>query len=953
MIHGPDLRRDLRRDVLLRRAGSAQPRILVLSAPAGYGKSTFARQYSDDAATVVCDCSLARDLPGLARQLLMALAEGSPDRISFLAQSEIQTAFTDNASSDLAVQAWRVPCASSIFVFENAEYLMQIGGAMASLSKLLSVVPKERRVVICSRVRLPLRLARYFRPYDILHFDADDLRFGEAEFAELFDGGLPPAIVAKAYAVSGGWPMAAVLLARIGREGRLEQTISRLDDIAFEELHHYVVDEALGALPSALCGSMEIAALAPEPAAQDVSLAFDDKACANLRAYADSSPFVRFEGDRIHLHPMIGAALVQRCSERRQSTLISLAQRHENAQSFIRAAELYLAAGEQERAAQSLDAVSWLDRPADSMHLARIIGSLDRDVLLRFPQLWGVTIAYSRFAVDPWTAVAEARSILQRLGTLPADRLVHVVRPLAGYLSRLGMQEEGYRLICDFERAMRIPQLPRSINEAAVLYIRMMIAARLGKLNEALELAERVRPFILTHAAAASLFLIEHAAETLRPLGRRAEERLMLDEALRQSRSAGYGVNAGLALAEQSFGAWLAGEDEMFASSSAALDLCVQDDGVRGLWHYAAVARGNIELPPLGVELPKWLACANIVAACMVPDVRAAQRHAVSAREAADKYGSPFLNVLAGLLLAEHAPALRSERLAAVLETAKLVESAPLQKSLQAYVAGDDDVGMLGPFFARLRRDPAGRPLSHDVDLLRGEIVANGKRYAISDKKLALVAILGRSRQGLGRETIVETIWSDHEKSSAENAFNLCLHQLRKIVGDDTIALRHGVYTLDERVRVDLRLIEDYVTAVALRSELEDSQRVILARFYERLCEPLPKCYAQWEWFDATLRRIGELRCEIAARLARDALARGDPREGLRLARTILEYDDCDEPAREIAIRAYVAIGDEASAFREYRRYRDVLWNELGAVPALSLEEIFQGRSAPYAAADG
>ena len=157
------------------------------------------------------------------------------------------------------------------------------------------------------------------------------------------------------------------------------------------------------------------------------------------------------------------------------------------------------------------------------------------------------------------------------------------------------MHEEGYRLICEFERSVGVPHIPRSMNEAAILYIRMMIAARLGHIDESLALAGRSRPFAMRHDGMASSFLIEQAAEALRVLGERDRERRMLDEAIERARAGNVSVNVGLALAEASFGSWFAGEDESFARYCADLEACVETDGVRGLWYYATVARGERE----------------------------------------------------------------------------------------------------------------------------------------------------------------------------------------------------------------------------------------------------------------------------------------------------------------------------------------------------------------------
>ena len=935
-------RHDVLRSGLLSRVDDAGPRILALIAPAGYGKSTFARQCAGEL-TAICDCSPSHSLIDLAREILVALSSVAPPLdAAFYAQCQLETGLGATAASDAAVRAWRRQSESGTFVFENAESLARIDGGVSLLARLLTALPPARFVIICSRELLPLRLSRFVKPYETLSFGAEDLRLGTSEFAQMFQPPLPQDIATRAFALSGGWPMVAALFARFWQQGQLDRLLSRLDDVAFDELHRYAIEEALGTLSSLLVDALTTAALIPEATMQDVTRACGAEACGELAQYAHGSPFVRIDGDRIELHPLISAALIKRCEGQRDTMVRSLAKQFESSQQYIRAAELYIAARDQDAAARNIEAVSWLDAPVPAVNIARIVAKLDRDVITRYPQLWGVAIAFSRFSIDPVVAVDEARVLLQRLADVPGDRRMHVIRPLAGYLSRLGMHQEGYRLICDLEREIGVPEMPRSINEAAVLYIRMMIAARLGKTNEAFSLADRVRSFALRHDGMASLYLVEFAAETLRVLGRHDEERRALEQALERSQHGGYTVNAGLALAEISFGAWLRGDDETFDRAVRELEPCVENEGVHGLWYYAKVARGNRDLPPLGLELPKWIACAHLVAACNRNEIGEAARHAAAAREAAEKYGSPFTKVLAAIVQAEITPQTRSEWLTAAFETAQQIESEPLQRAIQARIAGDADTGMLTPLFSRLQSDLRDRPVPCDVSLLRGEATVNGRHVPLSDRKLEVVAALAQSPNGCGREAILEKVWPEHEETSAINAFNICLHQLRKLLGEQSIVLKRDRYLFGDNVRVDIREIEEYSNAIALRKQLSESQNALLRRFYERLCEPLPECYASWEWFQPTERRIAELRCEVAGRLAREALAHGDAEQALALARKIMEYDSCDEPAREIAIRAYVAVGDEAAAFREYRRYREILLAELQAVPSLSIDTILR-----------
>jgi DNA-binding SARP family transcriptional activator len=99
----------------------------------------------------------------------------------------------------------------------------------------------------------------------------------------------------------------------------------------------------------------------------------------------------------------------------------------------------------------------------------------------------------------------------------------------------------------------------------------------------------------------------------------------------------------------------------------------------------------------------------------------------------------------------------------------------------------------------------------------------------------------------------------------------------------------------------------------------------------------------QWEWFAPAVQRMNDLRTMIAHRLASDALERGDPDAALAYASDVISYDPCDEPAREMVIRAHLALGDRAAALRTYRQYRDVLKSELQVEPSATLSALVAG----------
>jgi DNA-binding SARP family transcriptional activator len=81
-------------------------------------------------------------------------------------------------------------------------------------------------------------------------------------------------------------------------------------------------------------------------------------------------------------------------------------------------------------------------------------------------------------------------------------------------------------------------------------------------------------------------------------------------------------------------------------------------------------------------------------------------------------------------------------------------------------------------------------------------------------------------------------------------------------------------------------------------------------------------------------------RRHVVARLATDALERGELELAVDLADELRHYDGGDETAYELMIRAYLSSGNTASALREYRNYREHLMHALGIEPPYSMEEL-------------
>ncbi len=236
------------------------------------------------------------------------------------------------------------------------------------------------------------------------------------------------------------------------------------------------------------------------------------------------------------------------------------------------------------------------------------------------------------------------------------------------------------------------------------------------------------------------------------------------------------------------------------------------------------------------------------------------------------------------------------------------------------------------------------------IELLRGKVFRAGKELRVSPRRLALIVALARRREGFLRARLLDELWPELDGDAALNAFNVCLFHVRRLFGEESVVQESGCYRLGDGVRVDLWEIEATITALRRKMELDDVEYAELLALSARLQFSRPSVYGDWMWFEETVHRISTLFSDVGTMLARETLRRGHAREAVEFARGLLERDPCDETALEIKVRAYLALGDEAAAFRAYRRYREILVRELGVEPSFSLQGVLSGR---YADDDG
>ena len=917
-------------------------------APAGFGKSAFVRQLLEGSAFAVCDCRGVRSDADLARQMIPALAAENPDRSASLSQSEAMLGEGHSSASDrvgVALAAWRVrPSGPASFVFENAEDAIADPAARELLGKLLAGRPDGRTIVICSRESLRMHVSRFAPPHQILSLRASDLVFTADEMRVIFEPtGASAQSVERVAAISGGWPIAVLLLARFAHEGRLDPLLDKLDDVAYEELHEYLADQVLGDAPNAVTDGLLAASAIPRASERDLQLALDDDdAFAAFLAFTKTSPFVTRGADgTFAVHPLVASTLLERHPARMNALLAPAAAAYERAAEYQRAAEIHLSSGNQRAAADALEHIEVIDE-GPQIEYARVLASLDRDIVLQHSRLWSVTALARTFSVDSRILYEEVESMWARLpADAPAMERIHLFFFRVLMLSYLGEYESALVLVNDFRAQIAAPEVPTTRMHAWLLVLRSLMTARLGRTAQPERDLEAAWPFINAMPLMAGGTLVTLGADIARVRGDRASERERIDRAIEYARGAGFGNFVAFYEAEATFGAWFAGDDAEYVQHAFALESVVEREGVRGFAFFTACARHRVA-EPQRPDQPKWVAMGYLMAAANAEDPATALRYADIARETAAGSRTPFYQVLSALAVAELNPARRPALRAEAAALARRVDSAELHGAIDAIARGENGK-FLEPFVRRYRTQVDAEPQRGGiiVELVTGRVVRDGQPIALAEREHALLAAVAMRAEPMSRDRLTDLLWPDLNESAARNAFHVCLHRLKARLGDDNVIVRtREGYRLGSDVRVDLWEIDRTLGVLRTDGARDERQVAGLRELYDRLRATRPPKFESWEWFEQTERHLRELRCEVSQALAKHALAEHRTQDALALCHEMIAYDPCDEPAREIAIRAYLESGDRAAALRHFRQYRAVLSAELQCEPSEALAKL-------------
>ena len=246
-----------RRDLLIRLDESASAKLVVVAAPAGWGKTSLLRDWcSAREVTRTAWLSVDRDDNDPVRfwaHVIAAIATVSPG----IGEASLQVLTAPGAKDAAGVLIPLINdlerLTAPVTLVLDDYHLISNRGLLECVEYLVEHLPPALRLVVSARADPELPLARLRARGEMTELRADALRFTDAEAAELLNGtlglGLAPADIRVLQRRTEGWA-AGLYLAGLSLRGRPDP--SRLvrafagDD---RQIVDYLVAEVLDALP--------------------------------------------------------------------------------------------------------------------------------------------------------------------------------------------------------------------------------------------------------------------------------------------------------------------------------------------------------------------------------------------------------------------------------------------------------------------------------------------------------------------------------------------------------------------------------------------------------------------------------------------------------------------------------------------------------------------------------
>ncbi|MCX7792761.1 MAG: transcriptional regulator [Chloroflexaceae bacterium] len=236
----------------------------------------------------------------------------------------------------------------------------------------------------------------------------------------------------------------------------------------------------------------------------------------------------------------------------------------------------------------------------------------------------------------------------------------------------------------------------------------------------------------------------------------------------------------------------------------------------------------------------------------------------------------------------------------------------------------------------------------------RGDVEIRDRDWrSIKARQLLQLLLVERGRM-LPRDRIMDMLWPGLDTEAAANNLRVTLSRLTKAIEPNRPEGAPMYYILQQGDTYGFNVDSDHGYDAAEfsdaveqgRAALQRGQRAeAITRFRQAISlyggPFLPDCLYE-DWSVVERERLELLFTEASLRLGNLLLEDGNPHEAIGLAWRVLEYDQAQEEAYQLLMRAYGILGERSTALRLYNRCVAALHQELGVEPLPETVAIYQ-----------
>jgi DNA-binding SARP family transcriptional activator len=244
------------------------------------------------------------------------------------------------------------------------------------------------------------------------------------------------------------------------------------------------------------------------------------------------------------------------------------------------------------------------------------------------------------------------------------------------------------------------------------------------------------------------------------------------------------------------------------------------------------------------------------------------------------------------------------------------------------------------PDLDRHGAEPASPTLA--LSLLGGfELRAAGRSRLVPPSSQRVLAYLGLNEGPLLRTQVAGTLWPEANEVRAHASLRTALWRLRR-VSPSVIETPGNRLSLSTNLSVDVRELMRLAHRAMGRSVAEDKKTIPTLL---RMGELLPGWFDDWILVDR--ERLRQLRLHALESACTQLIRAQNFSSAVELGLAAVAAEPLRESAHVALARAFLAEGNRSEAILDFRRFRELLEDELGICPSATFARLVGERVTP------